>query len=411
MTLKNIGKGCGVVAITGTGLMCGLGLDLASSWKRLLQGNCISKKFTLFDAGSLSCDFGFELPYGADEKFAEQIKTRNRNQMTRATMIAVTTAAMAVEDSMLFSNDTIDKSRVGVVLGSAGTGYSAENSDSQRILRNMVSAPSSWVSLKWKILGPSFTISTACASGAYALHTAHSLITSGQCDAVICGAADSSINVLDVAGFCSLLALSEDKERFETASRPFDRSRSGFVMGEGGGTMVVESIEHAQRRGAKIIATMSAPGLYSEGYNILSPEPDGRGMAQSMRIALANARLEPNKIDYINAHGTSTDLNDRYETKAIKDVFGNETTIPVSSTKSVTGHCLGAAASVEAVLCCKSLQENVIPPTANLTDPDPELTLDYVPLIPREKIISNVMSNSFAFGGHNGVCIFSKPQV
>lgn len=388
--------------------MSSLGLDLETCWSNILQGLSPIRKFSQFNTESLSCKFGFELPGSAEEKFAEQIKTRNRSQMTRATMIAVTTAAMAIDNSALLPSDILDRTRVGVVIGSAGTGYSAIGGDSQRILRNMVSAPASWISLKWKFLGPSYVISTACASGAYALHSAHYLIASGQCDVVICGAADSSINYSDIAGFCGLLALSEDETNFTTASRPFDKNRNGFVMGEGGGMIVLESIEFAKKRGAKIIAQMTAPGLYSEGYNILSPEPDGRGMANCMRNALRNAGIGPEDIDYINAHGTSTDLNDRLETIAIKDVFGETTLTPVSSTKSMTGHCLGAAASVEAVICCKALQENTIPPTANLYEQDPELNLDFVPLKPRKKILTNVMSNSFAFGGHNGVCIFSR---
>ena len=236
-------------------------------------------------------------------------------------MIAVTTASMAIENSKLLPCATLDRARVGVVLGSTGTGYTSTSGDSQRILKNMISAPAAWISLRWKFLGPSYVVSTACSSGAYALHAAHYLISSGQCDVVVCGGADSSINYHDVSGFCSLLALSEDRNEFTTASKPFDRNRSGFVIGEGGGILVLESEEFARKRDAHIYARMSSPGLYSEGYNILSPEPDGRGMAQCIRTALKNAELSPGDIDYINAHGTSTELNDRYETQAIKSVF------------------------------------------------------------------------------------------
>jgi 3-oxoacyl-[acyl-carrier-protein] synthase II len=237
------------------------------------------------------------------------------------------------------------------------------------------------------------------------------LILSGQCDIAITGASDSVTNYPDVQGFCSLMALSDDVQNMATASRPFDRKRSGFVMGEGSGMMVIESLEHASKRGARIYAEASLPGLYSEVYNIISPQPQGVGMAQTMRRALVLAGLTPQDIDYINAHGTSTNLNDKYETEAIKEVFGSYAyNVPVSSTKSMTGHCLSGAAGVEAVIACKALVEQCIPPTINLTDPDPELDLDYVPGVMRHKRLNHVMSNSFAFGGHNGVSIFSKHQ-
>jgi len=204
--------------------------------------------------------------------------------------------------------------------------------------------------------------------------------------------------------------LAEESDDITTAARPFDRRRNGFVMGEGGGVLVLESLESATRRGARLYAEMPPPGLNSEAYNILSPKPGGVGMAEAMRRALANAGLEPGDIDYVNAHGTSTYLNDLYETQAIKEVFGEGArNVPVSSTKSMIGHCLAGAAGVEAVICCKALQENVIPPTINLHDPDPELDLDYVPNVARAKSLRHVMSNSFAFGGHNGVNIFCKP--
>jgi 3-oxoacyl-[acyl-carrier-protein] synthase II len=306
---------------------------------------------------------------------------------------------------------SIDPSRIGVVLGTSGAGYtwSDPGCDSQRILKNMVNAPASWISLNKKIQGPSFVVSTACSSGTYAMSIAHALITSGQCDVVISGSGDSSINYPDVEGFCSLMALSEKNGDCCTASKPFDKDRTGFVIGEGAGILVLESAAFAKKRNADIYAELHLPGLISETYNILSPEPKGLGMARAMDLALKNARLDPTAIDYINAHGTGTCLNDLYETQAIKRVFEkNAFSIPISSTKSMTGHCLGGASGVEAVICCKAMAENTIPPTANLARPDPELDLDFVPHTPRKKELTHVMSNSFAFGGHNGVCIFSK---
>jgi 3-oxoacyl-[acyl-carrier-protein] synthase II len=300
-----------------------------------------------------------------------------------------------------------------VVIGTTGTGYSAPSTgaDPHRILRNMSNSPASWVSLTKKLAGPSFIVSTACSSGAYALAAGFALIQAGLCDLVVAGAADSSLNYLDVQGFASLLALSEQADRPELACKPFDKARSGFVMGEGAGMLVLERLDHARSRGARIYAEMPLPGLSSESYNILSPEPGGVGMARSMRLALAQAGLTAEDIGYVNAHGTSTELNDWYESQAIRAVFGERTArLPVSSTKSVTGHCLAGAAGVEAVISCKALAEDLAPPTGNLTEPDPKIELDLVRSGPRHVALRHVMSNAFAFGGHNGVCIFSRPS-
>ncbi len=398
------------VVVTGLGLMTGLGLDLPTCWAGLLAGGDTVRRFTLFDPAGLPTPFGVELPDGADELFARQIMKRSRDQMTRGTMIALATAQMAIADAGLEAAG-VDRSRVGVVLGTTGTGYSeaAEGIDQHRILRGMSNSPAAWVSLKFKYGGPSFVVGTACSSGAYALAAAHWLIASGQADAVVTGAADSSLNRLDVQGFSSLMALAEEPGEMATASRPFDRQRSGFVIGEGGGVLVLESRDAALRRGARVHALLLPPGLSSEAYNILSPQPGGVGMATCMRRSLENAGLAPEDIDYINAHGTSTRINDLYETQAIHAVFGAAARrVAVSSTKSLTGHCLAGAAGVEAVICCKALVEGVIPPTWHLTDPDPELDLDFVPNAPRRQALRNVMSNSFAFGGHNGVAIFTK---
>ena len=398
------------VAVTGLGMMTGLGLDLESSWRGLVAGRSPIRHFRLFNPEGLPCTFGVELPDDAAELFARSIKPRNRSQMARGTMMAVVTSRMALADSGLDTN-AVDKDRVGVVVGVTGTGYAGpeDGVDEQRILKGMSNSPAAWITLDGRFTGPSFVVGTACSSGVYALSSAHSLITSGQYDAVIAGAADSSINYLDVQGFCALMALAERAEDIAAASRPFDKNRNGFVIGEGAGFLILESIDFARRRGARIYAVMPAPGLRSEAYNILSPERGGGGMAATMKRALENAGLAPEDIDYINAHGTSTHLNDLYETQAIKAVFGEQArSVPVSSTKSMTGHCLAGAAGVEAVICCKAIQEGVVPPTINLTCPDPELDLDFVPNVARKKELTHVMSNSFAFGGHNGVNIFSK---
>ena len=397
--------------VTGLGLMSGLGLDTETSWRGLISGRTPARRFTIFDPEGLDCTFGVELPDGADSLFADAIKPRSRRQMTRGTMITVVTAAMAIEDAAL-DLAAMDRGRIGVVIGATGTGYAppAGTRDEHRILRNMASSPATWVSLKNKLAGPAFVVGTACSSGAYALDAAHALLTSGRCDVVITGAADSTINYPDVEGFCSLMALAQGHKDPASASRPFEKSRSGFVIGEGGGILVLETPESATRRGAHVYAETAGAGLCSEAYNILSPRPGGAGMAESMRLALQAATLEPADIDYVNAHGTSTALNDLYETQAIREVFADHaTSLAVSSTKSMTGHCLAGAAGVEAAICCKALEEGIVPPTMNFSAADPELDLDYVPNAAREKPLRHVMSNSFAFGGHNGVNIFSRP--
>ena len=402
------------VVVTGMGLMTGLGLDMQSSWDGLMAGRSPVRRFTLFDPAEIDVPVGVELPEGAEERFKQHIKPRSRKQMTRGTRLTLTVARMAVEDSGL-DLAGMDRERIGVVAGATGTGYAAlgPDTDRNRILRNMASSPAAWISLKLGFLGPSSVVSTACSSGTYALHAAWALIQTGECDVVVAGAADSSLNAPDVQGFCDLMALAspDPEEDVQTLSRPFHLHRKGFVIAEGGGMMVLESEDHARSRGARIRAGLSRPGLSSEGYNILSPEPGGTGMARTMRLALEAAGLEPSQIDYVNAHGTSTQLNDKYETEAIKAVFGGHAhSLAVSSTKSAHGHCLSAAAGVETVLSVLALEKGIIPPTLNLTEVDPELDLDYVPLEPRRKEMQHVLCNSFAFGGQNGVSIFSRAE-
>lgn len=399
------------VVVTGMGLMTGLGLDVESSWQGLLSGQNPINRFRLFDPEGLRANFGVELPAEANDHFAGIIKPRRRKQMTRGTMIAVATSKMALADAGLVVGDC-DPARIGVVLGATGTGYAPTTleADQHRILKNMACASASWVSLIEKTKGPAYVVSTACSSGAYALHAAHMLIQSGECDAVIAGSADSAINFPDVEGFQSLMALSEESDDMARSSRPFDRTRSGFVVGEGGGVLVVESERFAEKRGASPKAVLHRPGLTAEAYNIISPNPSGSSIAACMQKALANAGLSSMDIDYINAHGTSTPLNDEVETRAIKAVFGDAAyKLSISSTKAVTGHCLSAASGVEAVLTIRAMAEGIVPPTYHLEETDPDMNLDYTPNKPVTRAIDHAMSNSFAFGGHNGVLVFSKP--
>ncbi len=401
------------VVVTGLGMMTGLGLNLDASWQGLVTGRSVTGRYKSFDPTGLTCHYGVELPEEAEDFFASRIKKRKRSQMTRSTRMGLVTAEMAIDDAGMDLKQ-LDRTRIGVIIGTTGTAYSPEDGqpENMRILKNMSNSPASWISLTQKINGPSFVMGTACSSGVYAMAAAYGLISSGLCDVVICGSIDSSINYRDIEGFSYLMALAGSEQEPETASRPFDKNRSGFVMGEGAGILVLESAEHAKKRKAQIYALMHYPGLYTESYNILSPEPNGKGMAQCMTMALDHSGLAPDDIDYINAHGTSTHLNDLYESMAIKKIFGKHThDLAISSTKSMTGHCLAGGAGVEAVISIKTLQENIIPPTINLTHPDPEIDLDIVTNTAREKTLHHVMSNSFAFGGHNGVNIFSAPNT
>jgi 3-oxoacyl-[acyl-carrier-protein] synthase II len=398
------------VAITGMSLLTGTGLNLDSAFNGLLTGKSPIRRFTHFDPEGLPCTFGVELPEGAGALIESHVSPRRRAQMTRGTALAIVAARAAMLHAGLSDCD-LDRRRMAAVLGATGTGYAPTHLEPEknRILKNMASSPAAWVSLTEKIEGPSFVVSTACASGAYALHAGLTLIASGQVDIALVGAADSALTRLDVAGFCELFALCTEESMMESASRPFDKNRSGFVMAEGAGMLVLESFESAARRGAPVLAKAHEPGLSSEAYNIVSPRPDGSSVARAMALAIQNAGLTPSDIDYINAHGTSTPHNDLVETRAIKTVFGHSPKVPVSSTKGMTGHCLSASAAVEAVICCEALRRGIIPPTMNLQEPDPELDLDYVPCEPRRATLRHVMSNSFAFGGHNAACVFSSP--
>ena len=394
------------VAITGLGVVCGLGLDLDAAWAAALRGETPARRYSVFDPTGLDVPFGVELPDGAEALFVARIRKPHRRLMSRGTQLTLCGASMALEDA----GAGLDPAWVGVVVGTMGTGYVRPDGedDPDRILRAMPNSPAAWMSLVHKLLGPAFVVGTACASGVYALAMAFELIRNGTCDAVVAGAGDSSLNRHDVQGFSALLALADAGEDVRFASRPFDRDRSGFVMGEGSGFVVLEHPERARARRARVYATMAPPALQSEAYNILSPAPGGGGMARAMGSALTLAGLRAEDIDHINAHGTATRLNDLYETRAIEAVFGaHARRLLVSSTKSMTGHCLTGAGGVEAVLAVKALAEGIVPPTATLRNADPELGLDYVPGTARRADLRHVMSNSFGFGGHNGVVVFS----
>ena len=399
------------VVITGFNMLNALGLDWEESWKNIIEGKSGVRNITLFDASGNQTKIAAELPSTFAAKAEEIVKKRISKQMTRATQMCYVCAAEAVEKNNI-DFEKLDRKRIGVILGVVNTGDSSSEhgTDSKNlIIKRMNNAMSAWIGMRYNIEGPNFTTSSACSSSAYAIALGYDMIKAGRADMMIVGGADSIINKEEIEGFNELYALSVANNNPEKASCPFSKNRDGFVIGEGAGIIILESENHAKSRGAKIVAELADYAFTNESYNIMAPKPNGEGMADTMELALKNAGIKPEEVNYINAHGTSTMLNDMYETLAIKKVFGeNAYKIPISSTKSMIGHTIGAAGAIEGVVCVLSIVNGIIPPTINLDEPDPELDLDYVPNQARKQDIKVAISNSFAFGGHNVTLVFKK---
>ncbi len=399
------------VVVTGMGMISSLGLDLETNWANLISGKSGVKKITRFDTGDLSTQIAAEVSPEFEEFSRAYVKKRAASQMTRVTRMCLVAAKMAVTDSGIdFKNE--DKTRCSVVIGVVNTGNSSVEKDTttqNTVFKAMTNSMPAWISLEYQLQGPNFAVNTACASSAYAISMGCDLIRTNQADIVLVGGADSIINPEEIRGFNALYALSVANDPPEKASRPFSKDRDGFVIGEGAGVLVLESEPHALARKARIRAEIAGHALTSEGYNIMAPMGDGVGMARTMEAALRNSGVTPAEVGYINAHGTSTELNDRYETMAIKRVFGELARhVPVSSTKSMLGHTIGAAGAMEGIITVLSLQSGILPPTINYDNPDPDLDLDYIPNKAREKDIQAAISNSFGFGGHNATLVFKK---
>ncbi len=399
------------VVVTGLNMLTALGLDWEETWGNIIKGKSGTKKISLFDASENQTQIAAELPLGFAEKSASVIKKRVSKQMTRVTQMSYVCAIEAIEKHNI-DFDHLDKKRVGVILGVVNTGdSSAEHGTTSKnlILKRMNNAMSAWIGMRYNIEGPNFTTSSACSSSAFAIALGYDAIKAGRADMMIVGGADSIINKEEIDGFNEIYALSVENDKPEKASCPFSKNRDGFVIGEGAGIVILESEESAKARGAKIYAELVDYAFTNESYNIMAPKPEGEGMADTMKLAIKNAGISPSDVDYINAHGTSTILNDLYETQAIKKVFGDYAyKIPVSSTKSMTGHTIGAAGAVESIFSILAIKDGIIPPTINLDVQDSEMDLDYVPNKARKKDLNIVLSNSFAFGGHNATLVFRK---
>jgi len=399
------------VVVTGFNMLTALGLDWEETWKNIQAGKNGIKKISLFDASENQTQIAAELPAEFAEKSASVIKKRLSKQMTRVTQMAYVCAIEAVEKHNI-DFDQLNKKRVGVILGVVNTGDSSTEqgtSSKNLILKRMNNAMSAWIGMRYNIEGPNYTTSSACSSSAFAIALGYDAIKAGRADMMLVGGADSIINKEEIDGFNEIYALSVANDTPEKASCPFSKNRDGFVIGEGAGMMILESEESAKARGAKIYAELADYAFTNESYNIMAPKPDGEGMADTMELALSNADISKDEVSYINAHGTSTMLNDMYETQAIKKVFSDKAnSIPVSSTKSMTGHTIGAAGAIEGIISVLAINDGILPPTMNYDEPDPELDLDYVPNKARKQDLNVVLSNSFAFGGHNATLVFRK---
>ena len=409
------------VVVTGLGVVTALGRAVETFWGRLLRGESGVGPITLFDVSGFRVQFGGEVPWNAE---AENIaNSKELRRLDRFTQFAMAAAADAVSDSGLdFSKE--DPYRCGVVIGSGIGGLSEFECQHERLLHKgvdkvspftipklMVNSGSGHVSSMYGIKGPNFAVATACAAGSNALGDAFRLIQMGLADAMVCGGAESAITPLGVAGFASAKALSFRNGDPSSASRPFDAERDGFVIGEGSGVLVLESLECARARGATVLAEIVGYGMSCDAHHITSPSPGGLGGAAAMRLALSDAGLNPEAVDYVNAHGTSTPANDANETAAIKSALGEHAyRIPVSSTKSMTGHLLGGSGGIEAVAAVLAMEHGLVPPTINYQNPDPACDLDVVPNQARERKLDVVLSNSFGFGGHN-VCLAFRRMV
>ncbi|HEV3231704.1 MAG TPA: beta-ketoacyl-ACP synthase II [Candidatus Dormibacteraeota bacterium] len=404
--------------ITGLGCLSPVGNDVASTWAAMVEGVSGIGPITQFDPAALPVKIAGEVR-GFDA--AERVGRKESRRMSRFSQLAVAAAAEALADSALHL-DLEDRDRVGVLIAS-GVGGLREIEESTKILERdghrrispfvvpmmIADMASGNVSIRWDLRGPNFCLVSACASGAHAIGEAAEMIRRGDADVMLAGGSEAAITPLAVASFIAARALTERNDPPEAASRPFDVGRDGFVIAEGAAVLVLESEEHATRRGARVLARVAGYGASADAYHITAPDPQGRGAASAMRRALARANLAPEEVGYVNAHGTSTELNDRVEALAIRQVFGTHAeTLPVSSTKSVTGHLLGAAGALESVVCVKAISTGMIPPTANLSEPDPECALAHVTGTALSRRVDAALNNSFGFGGHNASLIFTS---
>ena len=405
------------VVVTGIGCISPLGIGVDETWKGIVEGRSGITRITKFDPSNLPSQIAGEVKNFKPQDFmSEKLVSR----VDTFIQYAIASARMALEDAKLGDVELGDRAGVVIGVGMGGVGqvehYTRilDEKGYKRvtpffipmIIPNMAAGQ---VAILFGAKGPNLAVCTACAAGNHAIGEAYRMIKKGLIDIAICGGTESLITPLTVAGFSVMKALSTRNDEPEKASRPFDAKRDGFVIAEGSGILILEELTHAQKRGAKVYAELIGYGANCDAYHMTAPSPEGEGAANCMKLALEDANILPNEVDYINAHGTSTPLNDVAETKAIKKVFGKHAyKLMVTSTKSMTGHLLGGAGGLEAVITVKALETGIVPPTINLEEPDPECDLDYVPNQARKANIKVAMSNAFGFGGTNACLVFRK---
>ena len=415
------------VAVTGMGIACPLGLGVERVWKRLIEGESGIKAIQSFDTTELTAKVAGQLPVGTRTEgkldISEWIPVKDQKKMDRFIHLAVVAAIEAVEDSGWVPMDEDARCATGVMIGSGigglGTIYEASVLVSQGKSRRLspffipsalINLASGHVSIKYGFKGPNHSVVTACATGVHAIGDAARLIMLGDADVMVAGGAEGAVNELGMAGFCASRALSTNfNDRPTAASRPWDRDRDGFVMGEGAGIVVLEELEHAKARGAKIYGEVCGYGMSGDAHHITAPAEGHEGAYRAMKAAFRNGGMQPGDVQYVNAHGTSTPLGDDLELEAVERFFGDDAKgLAMSSTKSATGHLLGAAGAIEAIFSLLAIRDGVVPPTLNLEDPSRASVIDRVPLVAQERRVEVALSNSFGFGGTNASILFKR---
>ena len=405
------------VVITGYGIVCPIGNNINEFNHSIKNGKNGVKEITLFNSENFPIKIAAEVKNLDLNSFFD---TKEMNKMDRFTMLAIIAADQAINDSSLINNKSINYERIGVIIGSGIGGINTLSEQHLRLLKSpkrvspffipslISDIAAGHISIKHGFKGPNYGLVSACATGTHAIGDAYRMIQYGDADIIISGGSEASVHPLAVSGFANMRALSKNPD-YKSASRPFDLNRDGFVLGEGAGVIILEEYEHAMKRNANILCELSGYAATADAYHLTSPAPNGEGAARSMSLAIKDAKINPEEIDYINAHGTSTPYNDKFETMAIHSTFKDYAKeLYISSTKSMTGHLLGAAGAIESICCILAIQNNFIPPTINYSVPDPECDLNYTPNTSIDKQIKYAMSNTFGFGGHNSTLIFKK---
>ncbi len=408
------------VVITGLGIISPVGTGLEKFWTSMTTGVSGIRRITRFDPANYNTKIAGEVTDFEPTRYMDKKEAR---RMDRFTQFAVAASGMAVEDASL-NLEHEDRDRIGVILGSGIGGIETLEEQAKVLFEkgpgrvSPVFVPmmignmgAGQVAIKYCLRGPNTTTVSACASSSNAIGDAFKMLQYGRADVMITGGAEATVTPLAMAGFIQMKSMSTRNEEPEKASRPFDLGRDGFVIGEGSAILVLETLEHAQKRGARIYAEIVGYGSTCDAYHMTAPDPEGHGAANSMKEALEDAGIDPSEVDYINAHATATPLGDKAETLAIKNVFGaHAANVAISSTKSMTGHLLGASGGLEAMVCILAIYYGIIPPTINYEQPDPDCDLDYVPNVARKAVVDVALSNSFGFGGHNATLVFKKYQ-